>query len=82
MRENLTQWEYRLYDALYIRHLKPAKVSEELQALVKTWKRAPREDEITSYTFVLTKQRWFRELMFEALKREGYDLEALIDYDR
>lgn len=80
MKANLTTWEYRVYHSLYVRHLKPAKVSEELQALVKTWKRAPREDEGTTYQFVLTKQRWFRELMFSILKREGYDLEATLDY--
>lgn len=82
MRANLTQWEWKVYDALYVRHLKPAKVCEELQAQIQTWKRAPRAEEQTSYAFVLIKQRWFRELMMAILKREGYDLEAFLDYDR
>ncbi len=82
MKENLTQWEWRIYHGLYVRHLKPAKVCEELQELIKTWKREPREDEQTSYSFVLIKQRWFRELMMDVLKREGYDLEAFLEYDR
>ncbi len=80
MKANLTPWEWRIYQALYIRHLKPAKVSEELETLVKTWKRVPYPDEQTSYPFVLDRQRWFRELMFTVLKREGYDLQAFLDY--
>ena len=82
MKANLTMWEYRLYDALYIRHLSPGETGLELQAVVKTWKRLPREDEQWGYQFVLTKQRWFKELMFEVLKREGYDLEAFLNYER
>ncbi len=80
MKANLTQWEWRVYHALYMRHLKPAEVSDHLQALLKTWKRAPRAEEVTTYQYVLEKQRWFRELIFAILKREGYDLQAFIDY--
>ncbi len=79
MRANLTKWEYRVYHLLYVKHLKPAVVSEELQTLVKTWKRAPRPEELT-YQYVLTKQRWFKELILMVLKREGYDLQAFTDY--
>lgn len=80
MRANLTRWEYRLYVLLYVRHLKPAEAGAQLEALVKTWKRAPREDEVFTYQFILAKQRWFKELMFDVLKREGYDLQAFLDY--
>ncbi len=72
MRRELTQWEYKLYHALYVRHISPSETSEELQALVKTWKRAPRADEQYNYQFILTKQRWFKELMKEILRREGH----------
>ncbi len=82
MKTNLTQWEWRVYDALYIQHLKPAEASHHLQSLIQGWKRAPREGELTTYQFVLEKQRWFRELMMEILRREGYDLQAFIDYAR
>ncbi len=82
MKVNLTQWEWRIYHALYVRHLKPAAVSEELQELPKTWKRALRAEEQTSYAFVLDRQRWFKELMFDILKREGYDLKETLNYAR
>jgi hypothetical protein len=80
MRANLTQWEWHVYHGLYILHLKPNAVSERLQAIIKTWKRAPRTDEQWSYQFILDKQHWFRELMMEALKRQGYDLERALAY--
>lgn len=74
MRANLTRWEHRIYVMLYVEHLSPAETGVRLEALVKTWKRAPRADEEYGYQFILGKQRWFRELMKDALAREGYDV--------
>ncbi len=81
MRKNLTKWEYRIYTALYIEHLSPTATGAKLEAVIKTWKRAPREDEGYDYQFILSKQRWYKELMFSILKREGYDLEAFLNYE-
>lgn len=82
MKENLTQWEYRLYHCLYIQHLSASETGTVLEAVVKQWKRAPREEEQFSYQFILSKQRWFKELMYDCLKREGYDLKTFLNHDR
>ncbi len=72
MKQELTTWEYKLYIMLYIKHLSPTDASVGLQQSIKTWKRAPRKDEEWGYQFILEKQRWFKELMMDILKREGH----------
>ncbi len=72
MKEELTQWEWKVYTLLYVQHLTPTMASVKLEELVKTWKRAPREEEQFSYQAVLQKGRWFKELMHDVLRREGH----------
>ena len=82
MREETTPWEWRIFVCLYIKHLTPVQTGAVLEAVAKKWKRAPRAEERYDYQFILSQQRWCKQMMYAILKREGYDLQATLDYDR
>ncbi len=81
MREETTPWEWRIFACLYIRHMTPAQTVTVLEEVVKKWKRAPRAEERFDYQFVLSQQRWCRQMLFEIARREGYDLQAALNYE-
>jgi hypothetical protein len=72
MHEELTTWEWHIYKALYIDHLSPTETSEHLQLIVKTWKRAPRANEVAGYQSVLQHKRQLEGMMREWLRREDH----------
>ncbi len=72
MKGELTAWEYHVYRCIYVKHMTPAETGKELEAITKKWKRAPREEERFDYQFILSKQRWCKEMMITILKREGH----------
>ncbi len=72
MKAELTSWEWRIYRLVYVENLSPTAASARLESMVKTWKRAPRADEQTTYQAVLQKTRWLKEMMLTILRREGH----------
>jgi len=72
MKKELTPWEWHIYRAIFIEHLTPTETSEQLQALVKTWKRAPRAEETAGYQGVLQIKREIEKMMKLWLSREGH----------
>lgn len=72
MIKQLTQWEAKIYRLLFIKHMTPTEVSEQLIASSKKRKRPLRPEEKTNYQSVLAMQREFKGMMREILKREGH----------
>lgn len=72
MKRELTLGEWRVWDCLYVKHMKPAEASTHLEALVKTWKRLPREDEQYGYQSILQTAHRIKEIAMEWLRREGH----------
>lgn len=72
MRGELTQWEFKAYTLLYVQYLSPTATSQALEKLIKSWKRAPREEEQYEYQAVLSMQRRFKQMMVQVLRREGH----------
>jgi hypothetical protein len=72
MLEELTAWEGKVYKLLFIKYLKPAEVTEELEKVLKSYKRAPAIHEKASYQAVLEHRRNFESMMKEHLRRDGH----------
>jgi hypothetical protein len=72
MKEELTPGEWRVWYCLYVKHMKPSEASTHLEALVKTWKRLPRPDEIYGYQSILQTSRRLKEIAMEWLRREDH----------
>lgn len=72
MVKQLSQWEAKVYRLLFVKHMTPTQVSEELALSAKNRKRPLRPEEKTNYQAVLAMQREFKGMMMEILRREGH----------
>jgi len=78
MLKELTQWERLTYKLLFVKHLTPSETAKQLERAAQTRKRPLKHDEGCDYNYVIVQQRIFKAMMFEHLRRDGYDLKLFL----